>query len=413
LSHRWFPSDFRADGHSSELMQVREVSPFVVKVPAGERLVGSVNEIYALDDDRPVRVRTEGPAGNRVHGSDEKGPTGGWTITDVPYFKRRLDSGSPTKEIEALDWLGIAPTDLSWGVRSIGHAYPRDIVEFWNAAHDPSIVATAKALEGSDIPWVAQAAKDFSHRYGGESAGMGGPQHVTDTLKIQDLVVGQGTEFCAGTPLKIGERAMIEYDSALPDGTAVNVSNEPSVLEAGGRDAVAGLSDGILGMRAGGTRRVTVPSRMAYSGIGAGQIPPDCDVIYTVKLLHIAREEFGTIKLGHDINVGTGSIAKPGMRATVRWTSWRLDGTPVVFSSTPDGAGIHPSAASLRNPIEFDLDDKNNASLAKAIVGMRVGGVRRTLVTDGLAYLPSTSNVSTAIVQFTLERLEPKSKTPH
>jgi FKBP-type peptidyl-prolyl cis-trans isomerase FkpA len=51
------------------------------------------------------------------------------------------------------------------------------------------------------------------------------------------------------------------------------------------------VEEGVAGMRAGGTRRLTIPAALAFPGgarFPGGEIPPDSALTYTVKLLRVS-----------------------------------------------------------------------------------------------------------------------------
>lgn len=103
-------------------------------------------------------------------------------------------------------------------------------------------------------------------------------------LQIIDLIVGTGDE----TP----EDATItaHYTGALAtDGTIFESSHDS------GRPATFGLNQvingwtvGVPGMKVGGTRRLVIPSEMAYGHRRASaQIAPNSDLVFDIELLAI------------------------------------------------------------------------------------------------------------------------------
>lgn len=51
---------------------------------------------------------------------------------------------------------------------------------------------------------------------------------------------------------------------------------------------LTGLERGLEGMKAGGERVITIPSKLGYGSKGSGlEIPPDSDLVFEVKVLKV------------------------------------------------------------------------------------------------------------------------------
>jgi peptidylprolyl isomerase len=130
------------------------------------------------------------------------------------------------------------------------------------------------------------------------------PQHadlIFDVTRLrfrtQDLVVGLGEE------VKEGATVLVQYRGTLEDGTVFDDSRThpkgaPPPLRLGraedGRSGVIeGWIKGIPGMRVGGTRRLEIPSHLAYGERGSpnGKVPPHADLVFVVELLGVTAEE--------------------------------------------------------------------------------------------------------------------------
>ncbi|AKI99088.1 peptidylprolyl isomerase [Archangium gephyra] len=104
-------------------------------------------------------------------------------------------------------------------------------------------------------------------------------------LYTQDLTVGTG-----GTEVVIGRYLEVHYTGWLPNGTQFDTSrdtNQPFAFRFGYDRVIAGWEEGLLGMRAGGKRRLVIPSGLGYGASGSPPaIPPHSVLIFDVELLY-------------------------------------------------------------------------------------------------------------------------------
>jgi len=96
---------------------------------------------------------------------------------------------------------------------------------------------------------------------------------------IQDVVVGTGSVLEAGTS------ANLEYTGWLSDGTEFDSGTFGFTV--GSLETIPGFEQGMLGMKAGGTRRIIIPPDLAYGQRGSGPVPGGAIVIFRVKLLEV------------------------------------------------------------------------------------------------------------------------------
>jgi FKBP-type peptidyl-prolyl cis-trans isomerase FkpA len=104
-----------------------------------------------------------------------------------------------------------------------------------------------------------------------------------------DLRVGTGTAASTGRSLTVSYTGWL-YDPARPDGKGTQFDSSPSfpfVLGIGG--VIRGWDLGVVGMRVGGLRRLTIPPELGYGSAGAGQgrIPPNASLVFDVELLSV------------------------------------------------------------------------------------------------------------------------------
>ena len=86
-------------------------------------------------------------------------------------------------------------------------------------------------------------------------------------LVIDDIEIGSGEEAHAGHTVSV------HYTGWLKDGAQFDSSrtrNEPFEFSLGGRSVIAGWDEGVVGMRVGGVRKLTIPSQLGYGARGAG-----------------------------------------------------------------------------------------------------------------------------------------------
>ena len=108
-----------------------------------------------------------------------------------------------------------------------------------------------------------------------------------EELAKEDIVVGKGKRAKKGSPISVqyvgvsystGE----EFDASWDRG-------EPFQFELGGGMVIPGWDQGLVGMKEGGRRRLTIPPDMAYGPAGAPPaIGPNETLIFVVDLLEVS-----------------------------------------------------------------------------------------------------------------------------
>jgi len=103
-------------------------------------------------------------------------------------------------------------------------------------------------------------------------------------LQVIDTVVGTGDEVPEGATITA------HYTGALcKDGTIFQSSHDFGEAISFGLDQVIkGWTVGVPGMKVGGTRRLIIPSEMAYGSVrAAANIPPNSDLVFDIELVAI------------------------------------------------------------------------------------------------------------------------------
>jgi FKBP-type peptidyl-prolyl cis-trans isomerase len=110
--------------------------------------------------------------------------------------------------------------------------------------------------------------------------------NATDSkeLKIEDIKIGEGQE------VKSGDNIVIHYLGTLTDGTKFDSSydrGQPFETQIGVGQVIKGWDEGVVGMKVGGKRKLTIPPDLGYGSQSAGSIPPNSTLIFEVELVGI------------------------------------------------------------------------------------------------------------------------------
>ncbi|HHH30263.1 MAG TPA: FKBP-type peptidyl-prolyl cis-trans isomerase [Polyangiaceae bacterium] len=105
-------------------------------------------------------------------------------------------------------------------------------------------------------------------------------------LLKEDVKVGDGPEAQTGDEVKVHYTGRLlktnaKFDSSLDRG-------EPFTFKLGEGAVIKGWDQGVVGMKVGGKRKLTIPSDLAYGKAGSPpKIPADAPLVFDVELLEI------------------------------------------------------------------------------------------------------------------------------
>jgi len=106
-------------------------------------------------------------------------------------------------------------------------------------------------------------------------------------LQIVDTTVGEGKEAI------LGKVVSVHYTGTLTDGTKFDSSVDretPFQFTLGAGQVIQGWDQGVIGMKVGGKRTLTIPSDLAYGPTGRpGTIPPSATLIFDIELLDVVE----------------------------------------------------------------------------------------------------------------------------
>lgn len=104
-------------------------------------------------------------------------------------------------------------------------------------------------------------------------------------LVIEDIVVGKGAA------VKDGDTVVMHYTGWLEDGSKFDSShdrNEPFETPIGVGYVIKGWDQGVVGMKIGGKRKLTIPHELGYGKYGVDPVIPGfATLIFEVELLQI------------------------------------------------------------------------------------------------------------------------------
>ena len=104
-------------------------------------------------------------------------------------------------------------------------------------------------------------------------------------LIIEDLKVGEGNAVAQYNIVTVN------YTGWLTDGTkfdsSLNPGRTPFRFTVGGGQVIKGWDEGLIGMKVGGKRKLTIPPSMGYGSQDMGDIPPNSTLVFEIDLLII------------------------------------------------------------------------------------------------------------------------------
>lgn len=103
-------------------------------------------------------------------------------------------------------------------------------------------------------------------------------------LITQVLRAGDGAE------AKAGDKVSVHYVGTLKDGTKFDSSRDRDTefsFWVGEKQVIEGWDEGILGMREGELRRLTIPAALAYGSDAKPGIPANSTLVFEVELVNV------------------------------------------------------------------------------------------------------------------------------
>lgn len=113
------------------------------------------------------------------------------------------------------------------------------------------------------------------------------PVTLAGGLEYADVKVGTGKAAQTGSSVSVEYTGWLasngqKFDSSYDHG------GQPFTLTLGQHQVIPGWEEGLVGMKAGGTRRLLIPPALGYGSAGSGSaIPPNATLIFDVTVLSV------------------------------------------------------------------------------------------------------------------------------
>ena len=108
---------------------------------------------------------------------------------------------------------------------------------------------------------------------------------MSNGLQIEDIKIGEGNE------VKKFDIVTVNYTGTLEDGTkfdsSLNPGRTPFRFTVGAGQVIKGWDEGLMGMKVGGKRKLTIPPELGYGSRDNGPIPARSTLIFDIDLLGI------------------------------------------------------------------------------------------------------------------------------
>lgn len=222
-------------------------------------------------------------------------------------------------------------------------------------------------------------------------------------FKSETVKEGSGEPIRAGQLIKVHYKGYLAVDSAIVNKSATDstvevpyfansyYSESPLEFTIGVGQVIEGWDKGLVGMKIGEIRKLSVPSAMAYGDNSLEGIPPNSDLMFYVELVHAEQpleadkfpadveklkwRDMGRGLKVYDEKTGTGKLNAAGNSIKVHYTGWLLSGRK--FGSSKD----------LGKPLEAVMGaGKMIKGWEAGLDGMREGGVRWLRVSPAMGY---------------------------
>lgn len=214
-------------------------------------------------------------------------------------------------------------------------------------------------------------------------------------LEVTDIKKGQGPA------AKDGDILTMSYRGTFKSGKLFDESKgrPPFVFRLGAGQVIKGWDKGLVGMQAGGRRKLVIPASLAYGDKDRGPIPANSTLVFEVEALRIESPTAEPKVEIRELKKGTGAAVTATSTVKCHYRGSFLNG--VEFDKSVGG-----------DPFEVAMGQGMVIpGFEQGLLGMRVGGKRKVTIPFKLGYgeqgsPPTIPRMSTLV--FELEVLSVK-----
>lgn len=167
------------------------------------------------------------------------------------------------------------------------------------ATANKNATATANAKSTADVHATATGvANAVLTATGGSPTPSAGPStpppadtskivKLPDGLQYIDITTGSGKEVTKGSNVNVEYTGWLEKDGKKFDSSYDRKGELFNLQNVGQAQVIQGWNEGLIGMKAGGTRRLIIPANLAYGAQGSGPIPANATIIFDVTVVTV------------------------------------------------------------------------------------------------------------------------------
>ena len=191
-------------------------------------------------------------------------------------------------------------------------------------------------------------------------------------MKSEDLEPGKGEPAKKGDTIIVFYRGTfvdgIQFDADMDAAMKPDVEKDPFSVTVGA-GMIKGWNDGLVGVKEGMVRKLSVPWIQAYGENGdSPKIPPKADMIFTIKVMKVYRAGTPADIEVENTKMGTGAIVTDKSTIKFRYQGKLLNGRIFDDQSKKD----------LQCPVSRLIP-----GFKEAVIGMKAGGTRKISLPPG------------------------------